>query len=125
MSQPKITIDLKTIETAYSPAELGKRQAVFAQRVGFDMNARCPEDEGTLRDSMPIASDFEAGQIVWDTPYAKDVYNADKVGTVKNKKAAPQWAEVTKAEKTESWRTMAGKLCGIDGAGSMTIGGTE
>ncbi|MEG2934756.1 MAG: minor capsid protein [Gordonibacter sp.] len=125
MSQPKITVDLKAIEAAYSPAALRKRQAAFAQRVGFDMRKHVPEDEGTLRDSMDVASDYENGQIIWDTPYAKRVYNADNVRTVKNVNAAPQWGEVAKAEKVDSWRTMAGKLCGIDGAGSMTIGEAE
>ena len=124
MSKPKITVDLYGIEKKFSPSELRAKQAVFAQRVGFDMRKHVPVDEGTLRDSMDAASHYEAGQIVWDTPYAKEVYNADSVRTVKNKNAAPHWAEVAKAEKLESWRTMAGKLFG-QASGSMTIGGGE
>lgn len=120
--KPTITVDLKAVEKRFSASELKKKQAVFAQRVGFDMNKHCPEDEGELKGSMDKASHYEAGQIVWDTPYAKDVYNADSVRTEKNPHAAPHWAEVAKAEKMESWRTMAGKLFGKD-SGSMTIGG--
>lgn len=112
MTNPKITVDIGAIERKFSEAELRAKQAAFAHRIGFDMNERCAEDEGTLRDSMPTASDFENGQIVWDTPYAKDVYNADRVGTAKNPKATPHWGEVVKGEKLEAWRTMAGKLLG-------------
>lgn len=114
-SKPSIDIDLSGIEKKFSPEELKKKQAAFAHRVGFDMNKHCPYDEGTLHDSMPESSDFENGQVVWDTPYAKRVMNADTVRTVKNPEARPQWPEYTKSERLGEWRKFAANLLG-DGA---------
>lgn len=114
-SKPSIDIDLSGIEEKFSPEELKKKQAAFAHRVGFDMNKHCPYDEGTLHDSMPKSSDFENGQVVWDTPYAKRVMNADTVMTVKNSEARPQWPEYTKSERLGEWRKFAANLLG-DGA---------
>lgn len=114
-SKPSIDIDLSGIEKRFSPEELRKKQAAFAHRVGFDMNKHCPVDEGTLRDSMPVSSDFENGQLVWDTPYAKRMMNADTVRTVKNPDARPQWPEYTKSERLGEWRKFAANLLG-DGA---------
>lgn len=115
-SKPSIDIDLSGIEKKFSPEELKKKQAAFAQRVGFDMNKHCPVDEGTLRDSMPVSSDYENGQLVWDTPYARRVMNADTVRTVKNPEARPQWPEYTKSDRLGEWRKFAANLLG-DGAG--------
>lgn len=113
-SKPSIDIDLSGIEKRFSPQALKAKQAVFAHRVGFDMNKHCPVDEGTLRDSMPVSSDFENGQLVWDTPYAKRVMNADTVRTVKNPDARPQWPEYTKSERLGEWRKLAANLLGSD-----------
>lgn len=113
--KPSITVDIGAIEKRFSEAELKAKQAVFAHRVGFDMNERCPEDEGTLRDSMPVASDFENGQVIWDTPYAKDVLNRDNVGKAKNPRATPHWPEAVKSEKLGEWKKLAASLVGGSG----------
>ncbi len=113
-SKPSIDIDLSGIEKRFSPQALKAKQAVFAQRVGFDMNKHCPVDEGTLRDSMPVSSDYESGQLVWDTPYARRVMNADTVRTVKNPDARPQWPEYAKSERLGEWRKLAANLLGSD-----------
>lgn len=120
MSKPKTTVDISKIEKRFSPSELKAKQAAFAQRVAFDMREHVPVDEGALRDSEPLASDYPNGQIIWNTPYAKDVLNADSVRTKKNPKAAPHWPEVAKAEKFESWKNFAAKIISND---SITIGG--
>ena len=120
MSNPHIKVDLSGIEERFDEGQLRAKQAAFAQRVGFDMNKRCPVDEGTLRDSMPVSSDFENGQIVWNTPYAKHVLNADSVRTVKNPNAIPQWPEAVKAERMGEWQKMAGSLLS---GGTATVGG--
>jgi hypothetical protein len=121
MSNPHIKIDLSGIKKKFSDGQLRDKQAVFAQRVGFDMNKRCPVDEGTLRDSMPVSSDFENGQIVWNTPYAKHVLNADSVRTVKNPNACSQWPEAVKAERLSEWRQMAANLL-AGGSASVNTG---
>lgn len=123
--QPSISIDLGGIEKKFSPQALKAKQAAFAHRVGSDMNKHCPYDEGTLHDSMPESSDFENGQIIWNTPYAKDVLNADSVRTDKdhNPNAKPQWPEYTKSYRLGEWEKLAANLLGHDT--SVTIGGTD
>lgn len=121
MSKPHVTVDLSGIEKKFSGEQLRAKRAAFAHRVGFDMNKRCPVDEGTLRDSMPVSSDFESGLVIWDTPYAKKVLNADSVRTVKNPNACPQWPEAVKAEKLGDWKQMAGSLL-AGGSASVDTG---
>lgn len=94
-----VVIDLSGLEEKFSKKELDESQELFSEEVAFRMRKRIPVDERTLRDSEPLASDYKAGKIVYDTPYAKKVYNADSVRTVKNPNAVPQWAEVTKQEE--------------------------
>lgn len=48
--------------------------AEMSMRVRDDSNFYCPQDWGTLQDSSDIASDFENGIIIWDTPYAQYLY---------------------------------------------------
>lgn len=109
-SQCNIKVDLSGIEAKLSESAIRAKQAVFAQRVATDMRKHVPVDEGTLRDSEPASSDYEAGQIVWNTPYARRVMNLDSVSTVKNPQATPHWPEVTKSEKLEDWRKFAAQL---------------
>ena len=118
----KTTIDLKGLEKRFSDSSLKAKQEAFASRVAFDMRKHVPEDSGALRDSEPLNSDYANGQIVWNTPYAKRVLNADHVRTVKNKNARPQWPEVTKQEKMQDWRDFAEKLIGDD---HVTVGGEK
>lgn len=108
--KPKINVDISGIEKRFSDQQLRAKQAVFAQRVGFDMNKRCPEDSGTLKRSMDPNSNYEGGLIVWNTPYAKEILNADSVRTVKNPHATPNWPEATKQERLKDWRVMANAL---------------
>ena len=124
MSKKATTIvDIGKIEKQFSENSLKAKQEAFASRVAFDMRKHVPEDEGTLRDSEPMNSDYANGQIIWNTPYAKIVLNADHVKTVKNKNARPQWPEVTKQEKLQDWKSFAGKL--MSGNDSITIGGEQ
>lgn len=105
-----VNLDLSKLEEKFSEDELRAKQAIFAERVAADMNKHCPEDEGTLRDSMKISSNFEEGLIVWNTPYAKDVLERDYVRCVKNPEALPHWPEATKEEKLEDWKDLASRL---------------
>lgn len=110
----KIDVDISDIEKKFSEEALKKKQAAFAQRVAFDMRKHVPVDEGTLRDSEPINSDYQNGQIIWNTPYAQYVMNADSVRTTKNKDAVPNWPEYTKSEKLKSWKEFAAQIMGTD-----------
>ena len=106
----EVKVDLGPLEKKFSSAANKAKQAAFAQRVAFDCRQHVPVDEGTLRDSEPMASDYPAGKIEWNTPYARRVYNADSVRTTKNPQAAPHWAEVTKQEKLGDWKKFATAL---------------
>ncbi len=110
MSKAGMTIDLSGLYKRFSPQELRRKQAAFAHRVGFDANKYCPEDEGTLRDSMPISSNFEAGLIVWNTPYAQTVHDLDHVRVVKNPNAKPQWPEYAKQERLDDLKEFAREI---------------
>ena len=117
----EVKVDLGPLEPKFSSAANKAKQAAFAQRVAFDCRQHVPVDEGTWRDSEPMASDYPAGKIVWNTAYARRVYNADHVRTTKNPQAAPHWAEVTKQEKLPNWKKFAAGL--LTGGGEVTIGG--
>ena len=108
----ELSADLSGIERRFSAQALQAKQAAFARRVAFDMRDKVPVDTGALRDSEPVSSDYENGLIVWNTPYAQDVYNADRVRTVRNPNAVPHWAEASKAEKLGDWEAFAAALLG-------------
>lgn len=109
-------IDLSGIERKLSGPAAKAAQTAFAQRVALDMRKHVPVEEGTLRDSEPLNSDYADGRLVWNTPYARRIYNADSVRTAINPYAAPHWAEVTKAEKLENWKGFAAAL--VTGGGA-------
>ncbi len=121
-SKSTTTVDIKSIEKMFSDDALKAKQEAFASRVALDMRKHVPEDSGTLRDSEPLNSDYANGQIIWNTPYAKAVLNADHVKTVKNKEARPQWPEATKQEKLQDWREFAEKLVGNN---RVSVGGEQ
>jgi len=115
------SLNLQGVEKKLGQAAMKPKQAAFAKRVALDMREHVPVDEGTLRDSEPMSSDYEGGKLVWNTPYAKRVYNADSVRRTKNPKASPHWAEVTKQEKLPNWKKFAAGL--LSGDGNVTVGG--
>lgn len=116
----KVNVDLSGLSKKFSETSLRKKQGVFAQRVAFDMRKHVPEDEGTLRDSEPMSSNYEEGFIIWNTPYAERVYRLPKVRTVKNAQAKPHWAEYTKEKKLDDWKQFAAALL-CDDANGITI----
>lgn len=123
-SSSTTTVDISGIEKAFSDKVLKSKQAAFASRVALDMRKHVPVDEGALRDSEPVNSDYANGLIIWNTPYARIVLNADHVLTTKNHSATPQWPEVTKAEKLQDWKAFAAKLLGTSSS-SISVGGNQ
>lgn len=109
MAKPnfKVSVDLTGVKKTFSAENLEKAQELFAERVAFDTNQYCPRDEGTLHDSQPISSDYKKGQLIWDTPYAQERYNADSVRDVLNPDAHPHWAEYAKSQHLDSWKKFA------------------
>lgn len=110
-------VDLSGLERRFSDAALRAKQAAFARRVAFEARDYVPEDQGTLKGSEPLSSDYEAGSIEWQTPYAERVYDLPpssvrKVsGTGKsNPKATSRWAEAAKRDRLGAWRGFAERI---------------
>lgn len=49
-------------------------QAAFAQEVARMLDRYVPMDTGTLKNSVHIASDYQRGELVYATPYARRQY---------------------------------------------------
>lgn len=107
-----VKIDLSGVERRFSPEQLRAKQEAFAMRVAFEMRDYVPEDEGTLKGSEALASDYAAGRIEWDTPYARRVYSLPQssIRKTKNPNARSRWADEAKQERMESWEDFARSL---------------
>ncbi len=108
----KTIVDISKIERAFSQSANRKRQAEFAKRVAFEIRDYVPYDEGTLRDSEPMASNYETGIIEWQTPYAKRVHSLPEssIKKTKNPHAHAKWHEAAKQDRLEAWNDYARKL---------------
>lgn len=107
-----VRVDLSGLERRFGADQLKAKQAVFAKRVAFEMRDYVPLDEGTLRDSEPLASDYEAGLIEWQTPYAEHVHDLPQssISKAKNPNARSHWPEEAKRERMDSWQEFARKM---------------
>lgn len=107
-----IKIDLSGIERRFSPEQLKAKQEAFAKRVAFEMRDYVPVDEGTLRDSEPLASDYESGSIEWQAPYAQRVHDLPQssIRKTKNPNARSHWPEEAKQERMSPWEQFARSL---------------
>lgn len=85
-----------------------KDEARFAltEQVVKDSNYYVPRDTGELMVSSLIASDFEEGKAVWDTPYARKLYwNPDfNFSKDVNPNARGMWFEEAKSNRLRHWR---------------------
>ena len=107
-----IKIDLSGIERRFSPEQLKAKQEAFAERVAFEMRDYVPRDEGTLQDSEALASDYETGNIEWNTPYAQHVHDLPQssIRKTKNPNARSHWPEEAKNERMSAWEEFAHRL---------------
>lgn len=112
MASSTVRIDLSGIRRRFSAEQMRAKQEEFARRVAFEMRDYVPVDEGTLRDSEPMASDYAGGEIEWSTPYAQRVYDLPQssIRKAKNPRASSHWADVAKKDRMQAWREYASKL---------------
>lgn len=108
----EISVDLSGIEARLCGEAAARAQEAFARRVAFECRDYVPLDEGTLRDSEPLNSDYAEGDIVWSTPYAQRVHDLPSVRTVKNPRATPKWPEKAREDRLGAWRDFAARLLG-------------
>ena len=76
MSGPIIDLKLKFRPGFQSDMDKGfqKVQYAFSQQVAKTGDPYVPFDTGTLKNSVNQASDFQAGKLVYNTPYARRQY---------------------------------------------------
>lgn len=113
------------VKVKFSPEEVAKKfadnltkangaQAMFANKVAMDTDPYVPMDTGMLASSVVRASNFEEGNIVYDTPYAKRLYEGVAFNFSRN--AHPQatygWFEKAKTACINVWGEHAAKLLG-------------
>lgn len=55
-------------------------QAIFAQEVAKQMDRYIPFRTGTLKNSVHLASDYERGVLIYNTPYARKQYYLHPMG---------------------------------------------
>ncbi|WP_158096155.1 minor capsid protein [Olsenella sp. An188] len=107
-----IRIDLSGLQRRFSPERLREKQEAFAERVAFEMRDYVPEDQGTLKGSETLASDYASGSIEWATPYAQHVHDLPQssIRKTKNPNARSHWPEEAKRERMSAWNAFAHKL---------------
>lgn len=71
-----IAVDVVTvgIDLMAKPEACRRRQVLYARRAAFLMRRYVPLRESILRSSEPVNSDYAAGILTWNTPYAARQY---------------------------------------------------
>lgn len=72
-----------------------------------DSNNYARRQSGDLIKSSLIATDYENGLLVWNTPYAKRVYWTGVPLGNKNPKARLMWAHFAKTQHNKEWLKIA------------------
>ncbi|MEG1075367.1 MAG: minor capsid protein, partial [Ruthenibacterium sp.] len=70
-----IAVDTDTVGIrAKIKADISHAMPILAQQILMDCNYFCKQDQGMLIDSSIMMTDFEAGDLIWDTVYANRQY---------------------------------------------------
>lgn len=71
-----VSVDIVTkgIDLMTAPGEHARRQRLYAMRAAKVIEPYVPLEEGTLRGSEAVSSDYDAGILTWNTPYAARQY---------------------------------------------------
>lgn len=95
-------------------AETARRRAQTALclQIVKDCDPFVPFSQGTLSQSWQGASDFEAGVIAYDTPYARKVYYGDGLSFSQDAhpQATARWFEHAKALFLDRWRQVTAEM---------------
>lgn len=69
-----------------------------------DSNVFCKVDTGQTQQSANVATNYQEGEVSWNSPYAKYAYySPDVASTDRNPKARPQWFEAAKRIHSKDW----------------------
>ena len=69
-----VTMNTPGIDSLASETAHRRRQTEYAMRAAFLCRQYVPQEEGYLRNSQPMASDYAQGILTWSTPYAAKQY---------------------------------------------------
>ena len=95
-----------TIEGAWNKA-LPKLTSVILA----DMRPFVKMDSGMLDRSAEVASEFNKGKIIWDTPYANRQHESDNVKTLTyHPQATGHWTEKAEQQCASDWQKQAQNL---------------
>lgn len=138
MADVKITLNKQAVLQKLTEQHK-KAQNAMSQQALTDCNEYCPQDQGGLKNSSQIHSDFENGKLKWQTPYARHLYYGiimvdpktgkacfpvgdqlySRKGVTKvksgrefkfNGKACKLWAHKAASEHKEDWRLIYEKV---------------
>lgn len=82
----------------------------LSMQVLKDCNYYCRQDQGGLKKSAKIHSDYQKGQLVWSTEYARKVYFTGTPARDINQNASLMWCKVAKDRHLDEWGEIAQKL---------------
>lgn len=83
---------------------VSKKQYMLDARVAADSNFYCPQDVGTLQDSVILSNTFGKGYLIWNQTYAKaQYYSLPNKSKDKNPNARTKWFEHAKVAKLKEW----------------------
>ena len=102
----KVELDVNKV-SARIGQRISKAQFLLDQQVAKDSNLYCPEDVGTLQDSV-LPSANGKGELVWNEPYAKkQYYELPDKSKDKNPRAVMKWFEAAKSVFLKRWEKLA------------------
>lgn len=103
-----VTTDIQAIKERIAR---DKRKMMFkvTTQALKDSNRYARRQSGELIKSSLIATDYENGLLVWNTPYAKRVYWTGTPLGNKNPKARLMWAHFAKTQHNKTWLKIAQK----------------
>jgi len=107
----KITVDFNTEGVRKRiQGKLDRVQFDFDQQVAKDSNFYCPQDVGTLKDSVLSSAASGKGLLEWDEIYARNqYYDLPNKSKDKNPNARMKWFEVAKTNSIKKWEALANR----------------
>lgn len=74
-------VNTPDLDRLVSGANRKRMTEEVAMRAAFLMRKYVPVDQGTLRDSEPLNSRYDRGELIWNTPYASTQYEVPMAHT--------------------------------------------
>ena len=103
-----VTLDRARVK-ARIKAGVEKMIPAVAEQALADCNYFAKRDQGTLIESSETASDLKAGELVWNTPYAKKQYYSGTPSKDVNPNASLMWCEKAHDTYGADWEKTAQK----------------